>query len=74
MLKYNTLLAVGSAKTSSYLGNAGPIEQVFAKLKHLLRKTAARTVNALHDAIGRLLERFSPNECTHYIVNSGYST
>lgn len=57
-----------------YSPDLNPIEQVFAKLKHLLRKTAARTVNALHDAIAALLDQFPPNECKNYIMNSGYST
>lgn len=50
-----------------------PIEQVFAKLKALLRKAAARTRDALWDAIGKLLDAFTPNECRNYITNSGYA-
>jgi len=57
-----------------YSPDLNPIEQVFAKLKHYLRKTAARTVEALHDAIAEILERFKPDECRNYIRNSGYST
>jgi len=56
-----------------YSPDLNPIEQVFAKLKHLLRKTSARTVDALHDAIASLLDAFSPVECRNYITNSGYS-
>lgn len=56
-----------------YSPDLNPIEQVFAKLKHLLRKAAARTVEALHDAIGKLLHEFSTEECRNYITNSGYS-
>jgi len=56
-----------------YSPDLNPIEQVFAKLKHLLRKAQARTVDALHDAIGHLLDTFSPTECQNYIRNSGYS-
>ena len=56
-----------------YSPDLNPIEQVFAKLKHLLRKAAARTVDALHDAIGKLLHEFSTQECRNYIANSGYS-
>ncbi len=56
-----------------YSPDLNPIEQVFAKLKHLLRKASARTVDALHDAIGSLLDAFSPAECQNYINNSGYS-
>lgn len=57
----------------SYSPDLNPIEQVFSKLKALLRKTAARTVEALWDAIGKLLDNFSSQECLNYIRNSGYS-
>jgi hypothetical protein len=49
-----------------------PIEQVFAKLKHFLRKAAARTVEAVCFAIGEVLQLFTPEECARYLVNSGY--
>jgi transposase len=56
-----------------YSPDLNPIEQVFAKLKHNLRKTAARTVAALHHAIANSLNKFVPNECQSYLRNSGYS-
>jgi transposase len=49
-----------------------PIEQVFAKLKTLLRKQKARTVDALWSAIGEWLDRFSTAECKCYIRHCGY--
>lgn len=49
-----------------------PIEQAFAKLKALLRKAAARTVEALIRAIADALKKFSPAECASYLLNSGY--
>jgi transposase len=55
-----------------YSPDLNPIEQAFAKLKALLRKAAARTRKALWDAIGHVLERFSPGECRNYLANSGY--
>lgn len=55
-----------------YSPDLNPIEQLFAKLKHLLRKTKARTVDALWTAIGQLLDNFQPEECANYITNSGY--
>ena len=55
-----------------YSPDLNPIEQVFAKLKHLLRKAAARTVNALYAAIGQLLAAFTPDECANYFRNAGY--
>jgi transposase len=56
-----------------YSPDLNPIEQVFAKLKHLLRKLAARTVEALYTAIGQLLGAFTPDECANYFRNSGYA-
>ena len=55
-----------------YSPDLNPIEQAFAKLKALLRKAAARTVNTLWDAVGMLLQRFSPTECANYFANAGY--
>jgi len=49
-----------------------PIEQVFAKLKHLLRKAAARTQEAVCATIGQLLASYTPDECANYLKNSGY--
>jgi putative transposase len=55
-----------------YSPDLNPIEQVFAKLKHLLRKAAARTVESVCAAIGRLLEAFTADECANYFRNAGY--
>ncbi len=57
-----------------YSPDLNPIEQVFAKLKAMLRKTAARSLDALWTAVGSLLERFSPRECTRYFQHAGYRT
>ena len=48
------------------------VEQLFAKLKALLRKTAARTKEALWSAIGELIGAFEPAECQNYLRNCGY--
>jgi transposase len=56
------------------LPDLNPIEQVFAKLKHLLRKAAARTVEAVWAAIARLLPAFVPKECANYFENAGYAS
>jgi transposase len=56
-----------------YSPDLNPIEQVFAKLKHLLRKCAARTVEAICAAIGQLLHAFTPEECVNYFQNAGYA-
>lgn len=55
-----------------YSPDFNPIEQAFAKLKALLRKAAARTVEALNQAIADALDAFTPQECTNYFTNSGY--
>ena len=57
-----------------YSPDLNPIEQVFAKLKTLLRKAAARTVDAISAAIGQLLRRFTPQECANYFKNAGYAS
>ena len=57
-----------------YSPDLNPIEQVFAKLKHLIRKAAARTVDAVCAAIGKALPAFTPDECANYLKNSGYRT
>jgi transposase len=56
-----------------YSPDLNPIEQVFAKLKTLLRKAAERTIEATWQRIGALLNRFSPQECSNYIQNAGYA-
>lgn len=57
-----------------YSPDLNPIEQVFAKLKALLRTAAARTVSTLWHTIGVSLDAFSPAECANYIGDAGYST
>jgi transposase len=57
-----------------YSPDLNPIEQMFAKLKTLLRKAAERTVEATWRRIGALLSAFSPQECSNYLVNSGYAS
>lgn len=55
-----------------YSPDLNPIEQVFAKLKHLLRKAAERSVETTWRRIGTLLDAFPPDECANYLRNSGY--
>jgi len=51
-----------------------PIEQVFSKLKSLLRKAAERTITDTWKRIGILLDAFTPQECENYLRNSGYAS
>ena len=55
-----------------YSPDFNPIENAFAKLKALLRKTAARTIPALWNAIGRFIDNFTPAECANYFAAAGY--
>lgn len=57
-----------------YSPDLNPIEQVFAKLKLLLRKASERTVEATWRRIGSLLDAFPPHECANYLRNSGYAS
>lgn len=57
-----------------YSPDLNPIEQVFAKLKTLLRKAAERSVEATWKRIGALLPKFTPQECANYLENSGYAS
>ena len=55
-----------------YSPDLNPIEQVFAKLKALLRRAAARSKETLWTAIGQIISQFRPAECRNYLANSGY--
>ena len=57
-----------------YSPDLNPIEQVFSKLKRLLRRANERTVGATWRRIGSLLGRFSPAECANYISGAGYAS
>ena len=57
-----------------YSPDFNPIEQLFAKLKALLRKAAERSVAALWNRIASLLGAFPPDECANYFRNAGYAS
>jgi transposase len=57
-----------------YSPDLNPIEQVFAKLKTLLRRAEERSVDALWHRIGQLLDAFAPSECANYVRNAGYAS
>jgi transposase len=56
-----------------YSPDLNPIEQLFAKLKALLRKAAERSVPALWDRIGEILRSIASAECTNYLRHAGYA-
>ena len=55
-----------------YSPDLNPIEKLFAKLKVWLRKAAKRSVEALWNEIGELLNSISSTECANYFASSGY--
>ena len=57
-----------------YSPDLNPIEQLFAKLKHLMRKAEERTHEATWRKVGQLLDLVSPHECANYLRNSGYAS
>jgi len=57
-----------------YSPDLNPIEQVFAKLKTLLRKADPRTTDHTWRQIGSLLDRFTAEECANYLANAGYAS
>jgi transposase len=57
-----------------YSPDFNPIEKAFSKLKAMLRKAAARTVDALWGAIGQIIDTVTPNECANYFASAGYDT
>jgi transposase len=46
-----------------YSPDFNPIEMAFSKLKAYLKKTAARTVDDLWDAVAHGIQTFTPTEC-----------
>lgn len=55
-----------------YSPDLNPIEQVFAKVKALLRQAAERTVDQLWQTLGKLLDEIQVEECRNYFKNAGY--
>ena len=55
-----------------YSPDFNPIEKAFSKLKALLRKASERTVEGLWNAIGELIDQFTPQECANYFAAAGY--
>jgi transposase len=55
-----------------YSPDYNPIEMAFSKLKAFLKKTAARTVDDLCDAIAIGIDTFTTTECQNYFAAAGY--
>ena len=57
-----------------YSPDLNPIEQAFSKLKTLLRKENARTIEQVETCIAKLLRQITPTECTNYFQEAGYAS
>jgi len=57
-----------------YSPDLNPIENGFSKLKALVRKAAARTIDALEVAAADAISQFTPNECTNFFAHAGYGS
>lgn len=55
-----------------YSLDLNPIERLFSKLKHLLRKAAKRTKDTICDAIAQILETVTEQECRNFLIEAGY--
>jgi transposase len=55
-----------------YSPDFNPIENAFSKLKAILRKAAARTIDDLWEAIRDALPMFTPETCANYFTAAGY--
>src|SRR5690606_25488084 len=70
----STIEAVGQTLKYQppYSPHINPIENALAKINALMRAKAQRTISALWDTVGSLLELFSPAECANYFKPAGY--
>mgnify|MGYP005856234777 CR=1 FL=1 len=57
-----------------YAPDLNPIEQVFARVKHWMRMAQARTIDAIHERIAKLVAGISQSECNAYLRNAGYAS
>ncbi len=55
-----------------YSPDLNPIENAFSRLKAMLRKVAARSIDQLWEAIAQIIQTYSPRECANYFAAAGY--
>jgi transposase len=65
-------MAVSLQLLPPYSPDLNPIEMAFAKLKTLLRQKAARSIDAIFNAIGEICDLYSPTECQNHFKAAGY--
>jgi transposase len=63
----------GLARVPPYSPDLNPIEQVFAKIKHSMRRAMERTVEAAQDRLVSVLDTIPPSECANYFSGAGYA-
>lgn len=49
-----------------------PVEKPFSKIKSILERIAAHTLNALYPAVAEPLRSVTPQECLNYFAASDY--
>ena len=71
-----TIRAVGAKLfyLPPYSPDLNPIEQAFSKLKTLLRKGNARTIEQVEKCIAKLIGEIAPEECLNYFKEAGYAS
>ncbi len=58
----------------AYSPDLNPIEEAFSKVKALLKKAAARTEEALIEAMARALAAVTPEDARGWFAHSGYGS
>jgi transposase len=58
----------------SYSPDLNPIEEAFSKVKELLRRAKARTLEALFEATAQALDAVSASDASGYFEHCGYGT
>jgi transposase len=56
----------------SYSPDLNPIEEAFSKIKNILRKSGARTHQALLEAIEEALSKVTPADAAGWFDHGGY--
>lgn len=57
-----------------YSPDLNPIEQMFSKVKHWMRRAQRRTIEEVWRHVGSVLSTISPQECANYFTNAGYAS
>jgi transposase len=58
----------------AYSPDLNPIEQTFSKIKQAMRSAQQRTIDAVIEETGRIVQAISPTECSNYIIGAGYAS